>query len=171
MAALVKPLLNDTVAGIIFGPNNEPINRPATSLSMDEARLIRAVDRMSAVRRMHVEILCSSCWDNNPAKKMAAEVTPTEIHLICEHRQLFYIGETPLATRTDMRLDDSISYEEARILRGFDKALSMHGLLAAYYCHDCDQNGVHNGMRVALTDSSIDMQCRHRILRHRGQSY
>lgn len=166
----MKPLVNDTIAGFILGPDGAPVYKPATALSQDEAKILRAIDRIGGDRKLHIEILCSSCWNDNPQKIMACDIAPSEIHLICDHRQLFYLGETPLATR-DLNLDDTISYDEARILRMFDKVLGTHGLLAAYYCHVCDENDQHGGMRVAITDNSIDMQCRHRILRHRGQSY
>jgi hypothetical protein len=88
------PVLNDTVAGSILGPNGEPAYLPAEVLSLDDAKMLRAFDKFCQTRGLRVAFYCNGCFDGNLADGMRGGIDSHNIGLQCRHRQIVYLGST-----------------------------------------------------------------------------
>lgn len=72
----------------------------------------------------------------------------------------------PVRQEPQRRLTDA----EAAMLRAYKKILQRYGYKEALWCQTCEDDGDSAGCRAYVTDSTIEILCRHRKLYFRGSS-
>ncbi len=86
---------SDTVTGTIIAPDGTVANRPTIVLSQEEAELLRKYKKFLAARGLREALYCNHCWSGNLADGVSeAYVTNQQIVIKCNHRLLFYQGQT-----------------------------------------------------------------------------
>ena len=67
--------------------------------------------------------------------------------------------------------ESQIADEDARLLRQYKKILAKYGYKEALWCKTCEDEGDGAGVRAYVTDSTIEVQCRHRRRFFKGATY
>ena len=66
------------------------------------------------------------------------------------------------------RPEQVLTSAEVQLLRLYKKFLLSHGLSEALYCNECFRENRLHGMRAAVTDNNVLMECRCRRLTFTG---
>ena len=169
-------------------PGQEPVAVQHRTLTGQEATLLADYKRWLHARKLTQELFCPVCRETRTAPIEIAYAEGGEIGLICPHRLTVSAGPPTASLRpVDISnvkqlvvtlgprspLDDAtvrLSFGEAALLRAYGSFLRLHGWLEALRCQNCDDVGYRNGCKAVVTDSAIDIQCRHRHLLYRGST-
>ncbi len=89
-----KPLLNDTVAGQLVGPDGTLINAPALTLTHDDALLLRSYKKFLLHHGYREALYCTRCFESSRSDGLEAYVTDHKILFRCRCRSLLYEGAT-----------------------------------------------------------------------------
>jgi hypothetical protein len=85
----------DTTTGTIVGADGAVLNRPTVILSQEEADLLRRYKKFLQKRGLREALYCTTCWTGDLADGVSeAYVTDAQILLKCNHRMLFYQGQS-----------------------------------------------------------------------------
>jgi len=67
--------------------------------------------------------------------------------------------------------EQQIADEDAKTLRAYKKILMKYGYREELWCKTCEEQDDAHGCRAYVTDSKIEILCRHRRLFFRGATY
>lgn len=86
---------SDVTTGTLVDASGAVINRPTVILSQEEADLLRRYKKFLLKRGLREALYCTSCWNGNLADGISeAFVTDAQILLKCNHRMLFFQGQS-----------------------------------------------------------------------------
>lgn len=89
-----KPLLGEQFKATIVTPDGKAANYPSTSLSGEEAKLLREYKKFLNRWGYKEALYCSRCWEMNLQHGCEAYVTNTDIGIMCRCRYTFFKGAT-----------------------------------------------------------------------------
>lgn len=84
----------EKTTGLLYGPNNEPINTPTVLLDPADARIIREYKKVLQRLGLKEALYCDECWDRNVNHGLEAHVTSSQIVFKCRCKLRVHMGAT-----------------------------------------------------------------------------
>lgn len=166
----MKPLLNEHVAGRIVTEDGTILDRPATVLDTETAKILRDYFYWALTHQLEPELFCATCYDGTRESRAQYQINEQQIVIVCRCRQLFHQGiwAKPTACAPSVSVPDDtagplnvlLSDDAARLLRLYKKVLTMLGLKEALRCNACYNLDLRDGLEAAqVLDNSITLKC------------
>ena len=80
--------------GTLIDSNGVVLNRPAITLSAEDARLLREYKKFLQKQGLKEALYCSHCWTGEREDGCKAFVTDSQIGIICRCRIRFHQGQS-----------------------------------------------------------------------------